>query len=218
MGDMKKCLVALLFVSMGGTALGQGADVALVSLVSGDVTHVPQAGTPGKVQPFMKVRNGDRIDVATGGQVRIVFFEGARQELWAGPASFRAGKTAAQAISGAAVDAKTLPIGVAQRMARIPQLLQYAKTGGMQLRGLPRQHEAGAGQQATPAQARADYEEMRQNMPADDITPELYLYAALYEFLAYDEMKRVVAEMRRKQPDNQEVKALDIWLTGQAPN
>ena len=46
---------------MGGAALGQGADVALVNLVSGDVSYVPQAGTPGKVQPFMKLREGDSI-------------------------------------------------------------------------------------------------------------------------------------------------------------
>jgi len=53
---------------------------------------------------------------------------------------------------------------------------------------------------------------MRQNASADDINPELYLYAALHEFLVYDEMKVVVAEMRRKQSDNQDVKALDAWL------
>jgi hypothetical protein len=211
---MGKWLVSLLFVLMGGTALGQGADVALVNLVSGDVTYVPQTGTPGKVQPFMKVRDGDRIDVAAGGQVRIVFFEGARQELWAGPASFRAGKTAAEPISGKSAETTNLPAGVPQRMARIPELIQYSKFGGTQLRGgLTRQQKASLDQQATLAQARAAYEKMRQDMPADDITPELYLYAALYEFLVYDEMKVVVAEMRRKQPDNQDVKALDAWLT-----
>ena len=53
---------------------------------------------------------------------------------------------------------------------------------------------------------------MRQEMPADDIAPELFLYAALYEFLVYDQMKAVVAEMRRKQPDNEDVKAPDAWL------
>jgi hypothetical protein len=76
-----------------------------------------------------------------------------------------------------------------------------------------RQQKASLDQQATLAQARAAYETMRQDMPADDITPELYLYAELYEFLVYDEMKVVVAEMRRKQPENQDVKALDAWLT-----
>lgn len=213
---MEKNLVSLFLVvtlMTGGTALGQGADIALVNMVSGDVSYVPQAGTSGKVQAFMKVRDGDRINVAAGGQVRIVFFEGARQELWIGPASFRAGKTAAEAISGKAAETRNLPAGVAQRMARIPELVQYAKLGGGQLRGgLTRQQKASLDQQATLAQARAGYEKMRQDMSANDITPELYLYAALYEFLLYDDMKVVVAEMRRKQPDNEDVKALDAWL------
>ncbi|MBI5910170.1 MAG: hypothetical protein HY848_09490 [Betaproteobacteria bacterium] len=217
---MKRHLASLLFVVTavtGGSALAQVADAALVNMVSGDVSYVSQAGTPGKVQPFMKLREGDRIIVAAGGQVRIVFFEGARQELWVGPASFRAGKTAAEAISGKAAETRNLPAGVAQRMARIPELIQYAKLGGGQLRGrLTRQQKASLDQQATLDQARAGYEKMRQDMPANDVTPELYLYAALYEFLLYDEMKVVVAEMRRKQPDDEDVKALDAWLRRRA--
>ncbi len=216
-GVMERFLVSLLFLAAavsGGTAIGQGTDVALVDLVSGDVAYAPQAGTSGKVQAYMKVRDGDRISVAAGAQVRIVFFDGARQEVWNGPASFRAGKTAAEAISGKAAQTSSLPAGAAQRMARIPELIQFAKLGGGQLRGgLTRQQKASLDQQATLAQARAGYEKMRRDMPADDISPELCLYAALYEFLLYDEMKTVVAEMRRKQPANEDVKALDAWLT-----
>lgn len=214
---MNRWLVSLLFVLTSNTALGQLADVGLVNLVSGDVTFVPHAGAPSKVQPFMKVRDGDRIDVAAGAQVRIVFFEGARQELWVGPASFRSRKAAAEPISGKATETMNLPAGVPKRMARVPELIQYAKLGGIQVRGLTRQQQESLEQQSTLANARAIYEKMRQEMPAIDITPELYLYSALYEFLVYDEMKKVVVEMRRKQPDNEDVKALDAWVTSRMP-
>ena len=198
---------------MSGTALGQAADVALVNMVSGDVAYVPHAGTPSKVRPFMKVLHGDRFNVAAGGQLRIVFLEGARQELWTGPASFRAGKAAAEPISGKAAETRNLLAGVVQTMARVPEIVHYAKLGGTQIRGaLAHQQKAGLDRQAMLAQARAAYEKMRQDAPADDISPELYLYAALYEFLVYDEMKAAVAEMRRKQADNEDVKALDAWL------
>jgi len=214
---MRNYLVSLLIaatVVASGAAFGQGADVALVNLISGDVNYVPQSGTPGRAQPFMKLREGDRIRVAAGGQVRILFFEGARQELWVGPASFRVGKAAAEPVSGKAAEVKGLPAGVPQSLARIPELIQSAQLGGSQLRGMqPRPAAAGRDQQATLAQARASYEKLRQDMPADDITPELYLYAALYDFLAYDEMKIVVGGMKRKQPDNRDVMALDAWLT-----
>jgi hypothetical protein len=214
---MVRWLVSLLCVVMGNTVHGQGADVGLVNLVSGEVTFAPQSGPPARVQAFMKVRDGDRIDVAAGAQVRIVFFEGARQELWVGPASFRSRTSAAEPISGRATETVNLPVGVPQRMARVPELIQYAKLGGIQVRSLTRQQQESLEQQSTLANARAVYEKMRQEMPATDITPELYFYSALYEFLVYDEMKKIVVEMRRKQPENEDVKALDAWVTNRMP-
>lgn len=213
---MKKYLRSLLFLlaaAMAGTALGQETDVGLVTLLSGDATYVPRSGTPGKLTPFMKLRDGDRIDLAAGGRVRIAFFEGSRQELWSGPAAFRAGKAAAEAISGKAAAITNLPAGVPEHLARIPELITSAKLGGMRVRGIVKHRQASAAEQQTAlAQARSAYASMRQEMPADDIAPELYLYAALSEFQLYEEMQRMVAEMLRKQPDNQDAKALDSWL------
>lgn len=212
---MRKFLVSL-FVALTVVTTGaaQGFDVGLVTLLSGDATYVPRSGTPGKVQPFMKLREGDRIDLGAGVQVRIAFFEGARQELWSGPAAFRAGKAAAEPISGKAAEIRGLPAGVPQSMARIPELIKSAKLGGTRVRAISKpQEQSSPESRIALAQARSAYETMRQEMPADDITPELYLYAALYEFRLYDEMKVVVEEMRRKQADNQDVKALDSWLS-----
>ena len=82
--------------------------------------------------------------------------------------------------------------------------------------GLTRAQKASIEQQETISAARETYAQMQKDMPADDITPELYLYAALYEFLMYDEMKAVVADMRRKQPENEDIKALEAWVTTRA--
>lgn len=214
---MKNSAISLFFVLTlvtVGAAQGQDSNVALVTLLSGDVTYVSRSGMPDKVKPFMKVRDGDRINVAVGGQIRIAYFEGSRQELWSGPAIFRARKSTAELISGKAAEISNLPTGVPQRMARISGLIKFAKLGGMRVRGISKHKEKSSlDRQTTLAQARSAYETMRQEMPADDITPELYLYAAMYEFRLYDEMKVVVEEMRRKQADNQDVKALDSWLS-----
>ncbi|HUN69994.1 MAG TPA: hypothetical protein VMU46_14430 [Burkholderiales bacterium] len=209
---MNRFLASLLFVLYASIASAQGVDVALVNLVSGDATFTPLSGSPGKVQAFMKLRDGDRIDVPAGAQVRVVFFEGARQERWTGPAGFRAGRSAGEPISGKAADVATLPAGASQRIAQIPQLVQIAKLGGVQLRGMTPAQKASVDHQSTVNAARATYEQMRRDLPADDITPELYFYAVLYEYLRYDDMKAVVDEMRRKQPDNEQVKALESWL------
>lgn len=214
---MKRYLVLLfsfLTVATFGAAHAQEVDVALVNLLSGDATYVARSGLPGKVKPFMKVRDGDRITVAAGGQVRIAFFESSRQELWSGPAAFTAAKAATELISGKTPEITQLPAGVTQGMARIPELVKIAKLGGTQVRGLSKhQKQAETDQQTVLAQARSAYETMRREMAASDIAPELYLYAALYDLRLYGEMKVVVAEMRRKQPGNQDAKALDTWLT-----
>ena len=165
----------------------------------------------------MKVREGDRLNVPADGQVRVVFFDGSRQERWTGPASFRAGRKAGEPISGKPAEIASLPAGVPQRIARVPELMQNAKLGGIQVRGgLTRQQKTSLDQQAAVAEARTTYEQLRKDMPADDITPELYLYAALYEFLLYDDMKAVVEEMLRKQPNNEDVKALAAWVRSRA--
>ncbi len=209
---MRGGLMAVL-LAVSGAVLAQGADVGLVNLVSGDVTYVPSVGAPAKVQAFMKVRDGDRFNINAGAQLRVVFFESARQERWAGPASFRAGKVGSAPITGKPAEVSTLPAGVQQRIARVPELIQFARLGGIQVRGgLTRQQQASIEQQETIRAARETYAQMQKEMPADDITPELYFYAALYEFLMYDEMKTVVADMRRKQPGNEDVKTLESWI------
>lgn len=206
-------LVALSLLTAGTWAHAQGADVGLVNLVAGDVMYSPPSGAPGKVQAFMRLRDGDRVVVREGGQVRVVFFDGARQERWSGPTSFRVGKTQSEPITGKPTEVQTLPAGVPQRIARVPELMQNAKLGGVQVRGGPkRPPEPDKDQQASLQEAKATYEQLRAEMPADDITPELYYYAALHDHLRYDDMKVVVDEMLRKQPDNADIRQLLAWV------
>ncbi len=210
-----RLLAALVLAS--GAAFAQGADVGLVNLVSGEVTYAPAVGAPGTAKPFMKVRDGDRFEVGAGAQVRVVFFERASQERWTGPASFRATRAGSAPILGAPAEVTVLPAGVQQRIAQVPELLQYARLGGIQVRGgLMGQPKPSAEQLESIRVAREAYSRMLAELPADDITPELYLYAVLYEYQRYDDMKAVVADMRRKQPESEDVKALEDWVAARA--
>ncbi len=185
------------------------ADVGMVNLVSGDVSFVPQAGQPGKVKAFMKVRNGDRFELRAGAQLRVVYFEGSRQEGWKGPSSFRAAPTQGTPISGAPAEVTALPSGVPLRIARASELMQNARLGGVQVRGAPSPRRA---PDESLQQARATYEKLRKELPADDITAELYLYSALNDYQLYEEMLPLVNEMQRKQPGSEDVKSLAAWL------
>jgi len=208
-----RVLAVLAFGFWSGLAQAQSADVGLVNLVSGEVGFTAVGGGPGKVQAFMKVREGDRFTLAAGAQLRIVFFESARQERWAGPASLKAGKGQSEPLSGKPAEVSVLPGGTAPRMARIPDLMQNARLGGVQVRGARAPAPMTSADKLSVSDARSTYERMKKDFPADDITPELFFASALHEHLLYDQMKPVVDEMVRKQPESEDVKALASWVS-----
>jgi hypothetical protein len=200
----------LLISFLAASACAQAqSDVGLVNLVAGDVSFVPQSGQPGKVKAFMKVREGDRFELPDGAQVRLVYFDGARQERWQGPSSFRAAKLEGTPINGKPVEVAKLPGSASTRMSRVPELMQNAKLGGIQVRGAqgsrPVQAEA-------LDEAKATYQKLRTQLPGDDITPELFLFSALNDYQLYEDMVPLVNEMLRKQPESEDVKSLAAWL------
>jgi len=204
---------ALLAVALAAGA--QSGDVGLLNQLSGDVSYAGQGGTQSKAQAFMKVREGDRFTLPAGAQLRLVYFNGSRQETWKGPASFKAGTRQSEALSGQATDTAQLPSGVAQKIAQVPNLVQIAKlgrSGGIAVRGGGKPGRLSAEQQAEVSQAKANYMQMRQKASAEDITPELYYYAVLQDNLLYQDMKTVTDEMLKRQPNNPEAQELAAYV------
>lgn len=207
---MLKRLIAVFAFSLGGAVLAQAPDVGVVNQVSG---HVTFGDAPREVQPFMKLREGDRLTLAPGAQVRVAFFAGGRQERWVGPASFLAGKAGGEPLSGKPAEIGALPAGVPQHIARVPELVRYAKLGGIQVRGsITPAQKASLEQQAAVAEARAAYEQLRKDGAPEDITPELFLYSVFHEYLLYDDMAAIVEEMLRRQPASEDARTLAEWL------
>ena len=205
---MRNWLLGIALAGACGAANAQ-ADIGLVNLVSGEVMLTAPSAQPTKVSAFMKVREGDRFDVPAGAQIRVVYFEGARQERWQGPASFRAARLQSTPISGGPTEVVALPASVPARIARVPELVQNAKLGGIQVRSAQALRRV---EDHALAEARTTYERLRKDLPGDDITPELFLYSTLNEYQLYEDMAPVVEEMQRKQPDSDEVKLLASWL------
>jgi len=177
-GLIRQLALGAAFLAPAAGVQAQGADVGLVNLLTGDVAYASGSAASGKAQPFMKVRQGDRFTVPAGAQLRVVYFDGGRQETWKGPAAFRAGPKAGEASSGAPSDVMTLPLTVPQRIAQVPELIQIAKlgrSGGVAVRGAGRPPRLTPEQQSEVKSAREIYGKLRSQPPADDITPELYL-------------------------------------------
>ncbi|MBK5104679.1 MAG: hypothetical protein JJE42_10560 [Burkholderiales bacterium] len=205
--------VALLAVTLGASA--QSSDVGLINQLSGEVSYAGRGGTESTAQAYMKVRQGDSFTLPAGAQLRLVYFDGSRQETWKGPASFKAGTQKSEALSGQAAETMQLPSGVAQKIAQVPNLVQIAKlgrSGGIAVRGGGKPGRLSSEQQAEVSQAKATYALMRQKASADDITPELYFYSVLQDNLLYDEMKTVTDEMIKRQPNNSDAQELAAYV------
>jgi hypothetical protein len=193
-----------------------GGDVGLVNQLSGDVSY--QAGNSAalKATAFMKIRDGDKFIVPEGAVVRVVYFDGGRQEVWKGPASFKAGSKQGEAVSGK-VEVSQIPGGAAPKLAQTSEVLQIAKlgrAGGVTVRGVKKDLTGlPAAQQAEVAQAKKTYESWKTSAGADDITPEMYYYTVLQDYMLYDEMRQVVKTMQDKQPRSQVVAELAAWVS-----
>jgi hypothetical protein len=213
-----KILQSISAAALLGAAFCAGAqsgDVGLINQLAGEVAYVSQGGAQSKAQAFMKVRQGDRFTLPAGAQLRLVYFNGSRQETWKGPSSFKAGAQQSEAVSGQLAEAAQLPSGVAQKIAQVPNLVQIAKlgrSGGIAVRGGGKPGRLSSDQQAEVTEAKATYVQMRQKAPAEDITPELYFYSVLQDHLLYDEMKSVTDEMLKRQPNNPEAQELAAYV------
>jgi hypothetical protein len=212
---MKKIISGLGLVALlaAFSAFAQ-SDVGLINHLAGDVSYTSGSASA-KAKPFMKVREGDKFTVPAGAQVRVVYFNGGRQESFGGPAAFTTGSQQSSVQSGAQPQVTVLPSGVPQKIAQTPELVAIAKlgrSGGVAVRGASREQRLTAAQQAEVRQARQTYTEMRKTASADDIVPEQYLYAVLQDHLLYEDMKTVVAEMQKRQPSNPDVAVMAEYV------
>lgn len=212
---MKKLIQTLGLATIFAAASAFAADdVGLVNQLNGDVSYSSGASTS-KAKPFMKVREGDKFTVPAGAQLRIVYFQGGRQESYTGPASLTAGTQASQQQNGAQPQVTTLPAGVPQKIAQTPELVQIARlgrSGGVAVRGTQQEQRLTPQAQAEVRQARQTYDQMRKTAAAADIVPEQYLYAVLQDHLLYEDMKTVVAEMQKRQPSNPDVAVMAEYV------
>ena len=201
-------LIALVLgaVLAGGVWAQEAAgDVGLVSALQGDVSYQGREGQERKAQAYMRLRHGDKVTLASGSSIRISYTTASRQESWTGPGSFVATSTGGELLKGAKPDVVQLPAAVPQRLARVSELMNTSRVGGLVVRSAKAQTSAS---KEEVAYAMAAYESMRAAAAASDVTPELYLYAVLEEHGMVDDLKKVARDMLARQPNNPDIQQL----------
>ena len=188
------------------------ADVGVVNHLAGMVTVTNGLNTA-KAQAYMNIREGDIFEVPAGVVVKVAYFQGGRQETFAGPASFTIGALQSIVRTGSSPLVSVLPSGVPQKISQTPDLVQIARlSSAATAHPFSREQRLTPQQQAEVRQARQIYAKLRADTPADDITPELYFYSVLQDHLLYGEMRALVSDMGRRQPGNRDIGILADYI------
>ena len=198
--------LVLAATAAGGVSAQEAAgDVGLVNALQGDVSYQGKEGQARKAQPYMRLRHGDKVTLASGASIRISYTTVSRQESWLGPSSFVATSTGGELLKGSKPDVVKLPAAVPQKLARISELMNTSRVGGLVVRSVKAQTSAS---QEEVAEAMAAYESMRAKAVPSDVTPELFLYSVFEEHGMTDDLKIVARDMLSRQPDNPEIQRL----------
>lgn len=200
---VKLAMLALLapLAANAADAPGAGSDSGMVTQVQGGVTYASGNDKNKPVVAFMKVRAGDKLVLPPDAKLQLVYFQGGRQEAWRGATQLEVGSAESRVANAAnPPEIKQLPALVLQQLARAPNVVIDLKnrTGMVFVRSLPTRDRL--------RELDETYAAMRKDAVDDDVTPELFLLSGLHELRLYRDMKPVLEEMRRRQPDNAEAK------------
>jgi hypothetical protein len=196
-----------LAVVVASPVLAQEAagDVGLVNALQGDVSYQGKEGQAHKAQPYMRLRHGDKVTMASGASIRISYTTVSRQESWLGPGVFVATSTGGELLKGNKPDVVQLPAVVPQKLARISEMMHISSMGGSVVRSAKAQTSASTEE---VAEAMAAYESMRAKAVPSDLTPELFLYSVFEEHGMVDDLKVVARNMLARQPENPDIQRL----------
>ena len=163
------------------------ADVGMITQLSGEVS-ITSGGSTQAAAPFIKVNTGDKLTLANGARVQMVYFGNGRQEVWKGGGNIEVGSLDSK--SAIKPDVSQLPPLVALQLAKIPVAGQQGKTGMIRMRSLDASD--------TVAKLDKQYGDLKRNAEADDTTPEVYLLSGLIELKDFKRAKSVLAELDGK--------------------
>ncbi len=200
--SLLRMLPALLLLCVSLAHAQAPAYVGLIDRLSGQVVATSAAGARFEPSAFSRLREGDEVRLSAGAEVQIVLFESRRREQWQGPASFRLRAGGSEVLAGKA--AQVAEVKGAPSRVSLAAAGNVQRIGGLTLRGGPGRIP----DDATVAQAQADYAEWIKVTHADDILPELYMVGLLQERRDPALLKPYVEVMLKKQPERPEVKAL----------
>lgn len=195
---LKHLLVLWLLALSGLPAFAQQG--AIVTVLQGRVTVEQGAPVPAAASALMKLRTGDRVQLAADATVQLVYFSNGHQETWRGAARFEVGEAESRLGSGEAPQTKQLPMMLVRQLVKTPAADATGRVGAVRMRSIVPPDAA--------AKLETGYRELRAQAAADDRTPELYYLAGLFELKEYARIESLLDEWLRAAPGDANLVAL----------
>jgi len=206
-------------IAVCGIAWGQ-ASSAMVLNVQGDV-RLEMANKTQPVEPLIRLLEGDRLRLAPGAQVRLLYARSGLQEDWQEAGVLRIEGSESTIVRGKPQrQTRQLPLLITQQMAHTPRSDSTARIGGVRLRNLPPELTATAPKPPAPekiAELEKNYQSLRQSSPPDDRNPEVYFLAALWDLKAHDRLRSELERLKGQHPQDPVVARLQAIYTGVLP-
>lgn len=163
------------------------ADVGMITQLSGEASIAGSSGSQAAV-PFLKLATGDKITLANGTRLQIVYFGNGRQEVWKGGGQVEVGGLESK--SALKPDVSQLPPLVVNQLAKTPAAGQQGKAGMVRVRSM--------GNPDAAAHLDKQYADLKRNAAAGDTTPEVYLLSGLVELKEFARAKTLLSDLSGK--------------------
>lgn len=197
---MVRRLLVLLMLGVVSPGKAAADDVALVTAVTGKVSELA-GNAPRALEPFARLRQGDVLLLEKEAGMRLIFFGSRREESWRGEGRIEIGSTRGQGIGLAEPQVRVLPEVMARQIAKTPSLGRQENAPAGRLRSIEIAEDG-------LAKLDSDYSRLRKSAAADDLNPEIFLLAGLFEMREFGRLEQMLKELNDSRPGNMEVAVL----------
>lgn len=182
------------------------ADSVLVTSLQGEVTLEAAGIGKAPLEPFVRLRDGDRLGLGNGGKVSLVYVGKARLEAWQGAGTIIVGESESRAAGGKPqVQVRSIPPEAARQMNKTPSTAPDGRVGMMRMRGIPPQDSV--------SRLETEYRQLRDQLSADDMLPEVMLLAGLFDLRQYDRIEVELTRISASYQGNPALPALQSHYT-----
>ncbi|MDP2783631.1 MAG: hypothetical protein Q8O38_03405 [Sulfurimicrobium sp.] len=194
---LKFLMAVFLLISSPGWA----AEVALVTAIKGDVWLGDETDGMTPLQAFIKLRDGDILQLGDKARLQLVYFQSNRQETWSGPGNVEVAVAQGRMVAGMpSLQTQQLSPQLAKQIARTPAPDSKGKLAALRTRSLALAESLG--------QVQKTYQDMRARVASSDRNPELYLLSAYFELREYDRIQEALRQLGESYPGDLEIKVL----------